>query len=107
MRTIAGFAYPSPVISTLVSRISAALLARSTAAVAISFAVELSQLYSSPALDALRRTTAGHLVLGSGFDARDLAAYTLGVLAAAVVERALFRPHVMAGEPADGDAESA
>jgi hypothetical protein len=54
---------------------------------AICFAVELSQLYHAPALDALRETTAGHLVLGSGFDPRDLIAYAAGVCAAALVDR--------------------
>jgi hypothetical protein len=41
--------------------------------------VELSQLYHAAALDAVRATTAGHLVLGSGFDLRDLVAYGVGV----------------------------
>lgn len=60
---------------------------RSVAAVTICFAVELSQLYHTPALDTLRRTTIGHLTLGSGFDPRDLVAYAVGVLAAALLER--------------------
>jgi hypothetical protein len=51
----------------------------------------VSQLYHAPALDALRATRAGHLVLGSGFDARDLAAYTAGVAAAVLLERAVRR----------------
>lgn len=63
------------------------LRARSVAAVAICFAVELSQLFHTPALDMLRRTTVGQLTLGTGFDLRDLLAYTVGVLAAAFVER--------------------
>jgi hypothetical protein len=66
---------------------AARLAARSAAALAICFAVELSQLYHAPALDALRETTAGHLVLGSGFDPRDLIAYAAGVCAAALVDR--------------------
>ncbi len=57
-------------------------------ALAICFAVEFSQLLHWPALDAIRGTMAGHLVLGSDFDPRDLAAYAAGVLAAVVVERA-------------------
>jgi hypothetical protein len=65
------------------------LRGRGVVALAICFAVELSQLYATPTLDALRHTTAGHLVLGSGFDLRDLLAYTLGVLAAALIERTL------------------
>ena len=61
---------------------------RAALALAACFAVEASQLLRAPALDAVRRTTLGHLVLGSGFDARDLVAYTLGVLAAVALERA-------------------
>ena len=67
------------------------LAARSAAALAVCAAVEFGQLYRQPALDALRRTPLGHLVLGSDFDARDLGAYVLGVLAAALLERALAR----------------
>ena len=64
---------------------------RAFASLAICFAVETSQLYHTPAVDALRQTTAGHLVLGSDFDPRDLVAYALGVLAAAVLERSVLR----------------
>jgi hypothetical protein len=63
------------------------LRARSVAAVAICFAVELSQLYHTPTLDMLRRTTVGQLTLGTGFDLRDFVAYTVGVLVAALLER--------------------
>jgi hypothetical protein len=63
------------------------LQARSVAAVVICFLVELSQLFHTPALDILRRTTVGQLTLGTGFDLRDLLAYTVGVLAAALLER--------------------
>jgi hypothetical protein len=65
---------------------------RGLAALALCWAVEASQLYHSPAVDAVRRTTLGHLVLGSDFDARDLAAYALGILAAVLLERAARRP---------------
>jgi Protein of unknown function (DUF2809) len=64
---------------------------RAAAALAVCYAVEVSQLLRSPALDALRRTIAGHLVLGSGFDPRDFASYTAGVLAAVLLERAIER----------------
>jgi hypothetical protein len=63
---------------------------RAAAAFACCFAVELSQLFHSPALDALRQTTGGQLVLGSGFDPRDLAAYTAGVLATVLLERVVI-----------------
>lgn len=63
------------------------LLQRTAIALALCIAVELSQLLHTPALDALRRTTPGHLVLGSDFDPRDLLAYGVGVLAAMLLER--------------------
>jgi hypothetical protein len=64
---------------------------RAAVALAFCFAVEFSQLVHLPALDALRRTAAGQLALGSGFDRRDFAAYTAGVLAAVLLERATQR----------------
>lgn len=74
-------------VGALVPRI--ALPHRCAAAYAICVVVEVSQIYHAPWLDALRATTPGHLVLGSGFDARDLVAYALGVGAAALIERAI------------------
>jgi hypothetical protein len=67
----------------------ARLWTRAAAAVSIAFAVELSQLYHAPSIDALRVTTIGHLVLGSDFDARDLVAYAVGVVVAAAVAAAI------------------
>ena len=64
---------------------------RAAIALALCFVVEFSQLVHAPALDALRRTTAGQLVLGSGFLSRDLAAYAAGVLAAMLLEWAIRR----------------
>jgi hypothetical protein len=66
----------------------ASLRLRALVAVSLCAGVEVSQLYHTTALDALRSTTLGHLVLGSGFDPRDLVAYSLGVLVAACLERA-------------------
>ena len=66
----------------------ARLLTRGAVALGICFVVEFSQLIHGAQLDALRRTTLGHLVLGSGFDPRDLLAYALGVGAAVLIERA-------------------
>jgi hypothetical protein len=53
--------------------------------------VELSQRFHTPALDALRATRLGHLVLGSGFDARDLLAYACGVGAAGLGDLSLVK----------------
>ena len=69
----------------------ARLRTRAIAALAICFGVEFSQLYHAPVLDAMRGTTAGHLVLGSGFDPRDLAAYAAGITTALLIERWLVR----------------
>ena len=59
-------------------------------ALATSYAVEFSQLYQAPWLNAIRGTTLGHLVLGSGFDGRDFAAYAVGVAVGVLCDR-LFR----------------
>lgn len=72
-------------ISALVPR--ARLVARGAAALVVCFGVEFGQLYHSPGLDALRATTLGGLVLGSGFDPGDLVAYGCGVVIAAFVDR--------------------
>jgi len=66
-----------------------ALGMRALAAFAICSAVELSQLLQAPWLDAIRATRIGHLVLGSGFDARDLFAYAGGVVCAVFLLRRL------------------
>ena len=64
---------------------------RSAVALAICWAVELSQLVQLPALVAARETTLGHLVLGSDYDPRDFIAYAAGVLVAALVEEGVRR----------------
>lgn len=69
----------------------AGLSVRTVAALAFCVGVELSQLSHAPVLETARHTTLGQLVLGSGFDVRDLGAYTLGVLGAWYVERAVRR----------------
>jgi hypothetical protein len=60
-------------------------------ALAISFAVEFSQLYQADWINAIRHTTLGHLVLGSGFNAGDLLAYTVGVAIGAAAELLMLR----------------
>jgi hypothetical protein len=63
------------------------------ALVALGFcvAIELSQLYRAPWIDAVRATTPGHLVLGQGFHAFDLVCYAIGVGLAAAIELAARR----------------
>ena len=58
-------------------------------ALGTSFAVEFSQLYQAPWIDAIRSTTAGHLVLGAGFLWIDLIAYTTGVAVGMVLDFSL------------------
>ena len=69
------------------------LAARGVIALAFCWTVEFSQLYHSPILDSWRLTTPGQLVLGSGFDPRDLAAYAFGVLAALALELLVRHRH--------------
>ncbi|MEO8622782.1 MAG: DUF2809 domain-containing protein [bacterium] len=64
-----------------------ALSFRCSVALIVCIGVEVSQLVHTSMLDDLRRTVVGQLVLGSGFDPRDLVAYSLGVVAAAALER--------------------
>jgi hypothetical protein len=59
---------------------------RAVGALAICWAVEASQLFHTPALDAFRQTPIGQVTIGSGFDPRDLLAYAVGVAAAAVFD---------------------
>jgi hypothetical protein len=63
------------------------LRTRGLAAFAVCVAVEVSQRYHTPAVDAIRSTAIGHLVLGSDYDPRDFLAYAAGVFAALVVAR--------------------
>lgn len=60
-------------------------------ALLIAFAVEGSQLYQAPWINAVRATRLGALVLGQGFLLSDLVCYAIGVAAAAGIDRALFR----------------
>jgi len=69
----------------------APLATRCAVAYAVCVSVEVSQLYHASALDAWRETPLGHLVLGSGFDPRDFAAYAGGVAGAALLELAIGR----------------
>jgi hypothetical protein len=63
------------------------------AAIALVFcaAIECSQAYHAPWLDAVRDTLPGHLVLGQGFHAFDLVCYVIGVTLGATLELAVVR----------------
>ena len=62
------------------------------AALAVSCAIEISQLYHAPWIDTIRATVPGALVLGYGFLWSDLACYVAGVALGAGVERLGRRP---------------
>lgn len=64
-------------------------LPRAAVALVLCWLVEFSQLYHTPWLDRHRATTLGHLILGSGFDLRDLASYGIGVLVGLRLEMVL------------------
>lgn len=64
------------------------------ATLAVSVAVEFSQMYHPPWLDAIRRTTLGGLVLGWGFAWGDLIAYATGIALCFALERC-FRPRLV------------
>ena len=70
---------------------SRSLLTRALIALVVCFAVEASQLYHAPWIDRIRSTLPGHLVLGSGFDWRDLVFYAIGVLTATFIDRYWLR----------------
>lgn len=65
-----------------------------SAAWCFAVAIEVSQLYYAPWLDALRHTTLGSLVLGQGFIWSDISCYTVGVLVGYTLERSWLRPRV-------------
>lgn len=65
-----GIAFIKPVMPT--SRVACAALA-------FSWLIEASQLYQASWIIALRATTPGHLVLGTGFQWLDLVAYCVGI----------------------------
>ena len=54
-------------------------------------AIELSQLYRTPWLDAIRATRAGALALGQGFLWSDVACYAAGAVVALAFDVVLFR----------------
>ncbi len=73
-------------------------MVRGGLALAVCVLVESSQLLHVSWLDAVRATSIGHLVLGSGFDARDLLAYTIGCgVAVAIDMRWLSRAEERSG----------
>jgi Protein of unknown function (DUF2809) len=63
-------------------------------ALIIATLVEFSQLLDIPWLNEIRRTTIGHMFLGSTFNAPDLLAYAIGIGLGCLIELLYFRVHV-------------
>lgn len=73
------------------------------AAAGVALAVELSQLYHAPWIDAIRAARFGGQVLGHSFLWSDLLCYAAGISLAALLDRALHRPaRLGAGETSAG-----
>ncbi len=56
------------------------------AATAFSFAIEFSQLYHAPWIDAIRRTTPGRLILGDVFNWPDFGSYVVGIACGVAID---------------------
>jgi hypothetical protein len=76
-----GFGFLLPRIPTAVNALMA---------LAFAWAVEFSQLYHAPWLDAVRDTLPGRLMLGNTFNWPALVAYAVGIGLGAVVEKRLL-----------------
>ena len=70
--------------------IRASILRVTLVSLAFCFAVEFSQLYHAPWIDAIRETRLGGLVLGSVFNWPDFLAYSVGVLVGGAAEMMLW-----------------
>ena len=86
---VLGFIFPKSPTLTLAAT-----------AVAISFAVEFSQIYQAPWISQIRQTLPGKLLLGSGFLISDLVCYLIGIALGAVVE---ITGHAWGKQPFSGD----
>jgi hypothetical protein len=88
MRDVVGDALWAMMIAWWVGALAPRIQLAVRCAIAYAFCVviELSQLLQGVALDAVRATALGHLVLGNDFDARDLLAYAIGITGAAIIE---------------------
>ncbi len=66
-----------------------ALLKSFNIALIFSFAIEISQLYQYDWINTIRKTTIGGLVLGHVFLWMDLISYTIGIIIAVIIDKAL------------------
>ena len=86
---------------------SASVVRISSLALLIAHIVEFSQLYHTPMIDDIRKTTVGHLLFGSSFSWYDLLAYAVGIALVAGADTALFSrvsdQHQISGESKDAN----
>lgn len=61
------------------------------AAMIFSYGIEISQLYHTPWIDAIRGTTLGGLVLGFGFLWSDIICYTVGVAIGIIIDKLFIK----------------
>ena len=55
------------------------------------FGIEFSQLYQADWINGIRNTFFGSLVLGKGFVAVDLVRYSVGIMAACLIDKVLLK----------------
>ena len=84
----AGDALYATMVFFGVGLVAPRIATRTAAAIALAscFAIEFSQAYHAPWIDAVRDTLPGRLVLGQGFHAFDLVCYAIGVALGAAME---------------------
>lgn len=70
---------------------------RAGIAIGFAYAIEVSQLYDAPWIDALRHTTLGGLVLGFGFMWTDLVCYATGIAIGMAFDTLAFRKRATDG----------
>lgn len=100
VRTLSGYLYPvinlyagdalyAVMIYFIISffRPSNKTVHKALIALVICYAIEFSQLYQAPWINAVRQTLPGRLVLGSGFLYSDLLAYAIGIMVALILDR--------------------
>lgn len=61
------------------------------ASVIFSFGIEFCQLYQAPWINEIRNNRLGSLILGHGFLFVDLIRYTIGILLAMLLDKAIFQ----------------
>ena len=76
-------------LGTLFPRLAPLRLA--AAALLVAVLVEVSQLWHTPVLNAIRHSTLGALAIGGSFSFGDIACYSVGVLVGFLLDRALRR----------------